>query len=144
MRGSGMSAHTPGSLPLQGAVPLEARKFGPGWPRAGVVLCSASGQAVPCQQQPHRTGRRGQIQPRGTLDFLLSLTLTLNLALTLTLDLALDQALTLVLTLNLTLAPVLALNVDLILTLTLTLTVALNLELALSLSLVLALAKPQA
>ena len=27
MRGSGMSAHTPGSLPLHGAVPLEARNI---------------------------------------------------------------------------------------------------------------------
>ena len=89
-----MSAHTPGSLPLHGAVPLEARKSGQGWPREGDVLCSASGQAVPWQQQPHRTGGRGQIQPRSTLDILLSLTLTL----TLTLDLALDLALTLALT----------------------------------------------
>ena len=110
-----MSEHTLGSLPLHGAVPLEARKSGPGWPRAGVVLCSASGQVVPWQQQPHRTGGRGQIQPRGTLDFLLSLTLTLAL--------------------------VLALTLDLTITLTLTLPLALNLELALSLSLVLALAQ---
>ena len=89
MRGSGMSAHTPGSLPLHRAVPLEARKSGPGWPRAGVVLCSTSGQAVPWQQQPHRMGGRGQIQPRGTLDFLLSLTLALVLAIGLTLTLTL-------------------------------------------------------
>ena len=135
MRGSGMSAHTPGSLPLHGAVPLEARKSGPGWPRAGFVLCSASGQAVPCQQQPHRMGGRGQIQPRGTLDFLLSLTLTLNL----TLDQALNLSLTLALTLTLTLALVLALTLDL--TLTLTLPLALNLDLALSLILVIALAQ---
>ena len=127
-----MSAHTPGSLPLHGVVPLEARKSGPGWPRAGAMLCSASGLAVPWQQQPHRSGGRGQIKPRSTLDFLLFLTLPLTLTLALVLALALDLTLTLPLALNLELA--LALSLVLALAqapgLTLTLTLALALALA--------------